>query len=41
MKDLKVRLGDVGATNGEGDVGRLALARLEDTVRVRKDSFYI
>jgi hypothetical protein len=41
MKDLKVRLGNVSPVNGQTDVGRLALARMEDTVRVRKESFYI
>lgn len=41
VKDLKVRLGNVIGTECEKGVGRLALARLEDTVRVRKESFYI
>lgn len=41
MKDLKVRLGNVSPVEGGGDVGRLALARMEDTVRVRKESVYV
>ena len=41
MKDLKVRLGNVSPVDGRGDVGRLALARMEDTARVRKENLYI
>lgn len=42
VKDVKVRLGDVADVEmGRGQIGRLAFARMEETVGVRKGKLYI
>ena len=42
VKDVKVRLGDVAnVEDGKGQIGRLAFARMEETVGVRKGKLYI
>jgi hypothetical protein len=41
VKDVKVRLGDVADVQGRGQIGRLAFARMEETVGVRKGKLYI
>lgn len=42
VKDVKVRLGDVAdVEEGRAQVGRLAFARMEETVLVRKGKLYI
>lgn len=41
VKDVKVRLGDVSDAVSGSSVGRLAFARMEETVKVKKGKLYV